>query len=252
VTYLLDAANRTFGVDTLTPDDVVSAWAGLRPLLQQEGKKPSELSRKDEVMIGNNGLVSVAGGKLTTFRRMAERVVDIAVDALKKQNVKLPAAIGKSDEVLLSSGETGDDVDAYAERLQARWTRVGADVVDRLVDLYGSNAERLVEAMSADPRLAERLSPSLPVTQAEVQYAVREEMAMTLEDFLERRSRLLLWDPDNGVAVAESAARAMGAILGWDAQRVESEVSSYRVHTDNVKSFLAEEPEAEPRQVAHG
>jgi glycerol-3-phosphate dehydrogenase len=252
VDYLLDAANRTFGVEPLTANDVVSAWAGLRPLLHQEGKKPSELSRKDEVMIAANGLVSVAGGKLTTFRRMAERVVDIAVEALKKQQVKLPAAIGKSDEALLSSGETGDDVEAYAERLRARWPRVGTDIVDRLVDLYGSNAERLVEAMSADPRLAERLSPSLPVTQAEVQYAVREEMAMTLEDFLERRSRLLLWDPDNGVGVAERAARAMGGMLGWDAQRVENEVSRYRVHADSSRIFPAEEPEAEPRQVAHG
>jgi glycerol-3-phosphate dehydrogenase len=252
VTYLLDAANRTFGIEPLTAADIVSAWAGLRPLLHQEGKKPSELSRKDEVMLGANGLVSVAGGKLTTFRRMAERVVDIAVEALKKQQVQLPAPIGKSDEMLLSSGETGDDVDGYAERLRSRWPRVGTDVVDRLVDLYGSNAERMVEAMSADPRLAERLSPNLAVTQAEVQYAVREEMAMTLEDFLERRSRLLLWDPDNGVTVAESAARAMGAILGWDAQRVETEVSSYRAHVDSVKSFLGDEPEAETRQVAHG
>lgn len=252
VDYLLEAANRTFGVEQLTTHDVVSAWAGLRPLLHQEGKKPSELSRKDEVMIGNNGLISVAGGKLTTFRRMAERVVDIAVEALKKQQVKFPAPIGKSEEVLLSSGETGDDVTAYAQRLRTRWPRVGSDIVDRLVELYGSNAERLVEAMSADPRLADRLSPDLAVTQAEVQYAVREEMAMTLEDFLERRSRLFLWDSSNGLTVAENAARAMGDVLGWDMQRVESELSRYRAHVESVKSFLAEEPEAETRQVAHG
>jgi glycerol-3-phosphate dehydrogenase len=252
VTYLLDAANRTFAVSPLDPRDVASAWAGLRPLLHQEGKKPSELSRKDEVMIGANGLVSVAGGKLTTFRRMAERVVDIVVDALKKQQVKLPAPIGKSEEALLTSGDTSDDVEGYAQRLCARWPRVGPDIVDRLVELYGSNAERLVEAMSADPLLAERLSPGLPVTQAEVQYSVREEMAINLEDFLERRTRLSLWDSDNGIAVAAAAARAMGAMLGWDEKRVESEVSRYRAHVDSVKSFLVEEPETEPRQVAHG
>ena len=71
----------------LTPDDVVSAWAGLRPLLHQEGKKPSELSRKDEIMVGANGLLSIAGGKLTTFRRMAERVVDMACERLQAQGV---------------------------------------------------------------------------------------------------------------------------------------------------------------------
>src|SRR6185369_17043965 len=83
VDYLLDAANRTFEVEpALAPEDVVSAWAGLRPLLHQEGKKPSELSRKDEIMIGAGGLLSIAGGKLTTFRRMSERVVDLVVERL--------------------------------------------------------------------------------------------------------------------------------------------------------------------------
>jgi glycerol-3-phosphate dehydrogenase len=248
--YLIDAANRTFACEPLDFGDIVSAWAGLRPLLQQEGKKPSELSRKDEVMIGRSGLISVAGGKLTTFRRMAERVVDLACDQLRKLERPLPSPVGNSADATLSGGETGDDVAAYAEGLKARWPRADAAVVERLVQVYGSNAERMIEGMSADPALACRVAPSLPVTRAEVEHAVREEMAMALTDFLERRSRLFLWDPDNGLAIADGAARIMGRMLDWDGARIEREVNRYREHVETVKSFHGE-PEPTAVQAAN-
>lgn len=253
VAYLLDAANRTFDVDPhLVPEDVVSAWAGLRPLLHQEGKKPSELSRKDEIMVSPAGLISIAGGKLTTFRRMSERVVDMACERLQALGVKLPSRKGTSEEALLGSGATGDDVAAFAERLRRRWPRVGDDVIDRLVALYGSNAERLVDGIAADPVLAQRFAPHLPVTRAEVEYAVREEMALTLEDFMERRSRLLLWEPDNGLSATQGVAQAMGAALGWDAARVDDEIGRYRALAERLKSFDGDAAEAEPAQAAHG
>jgi glycerol-3-phosphate dehydrogenase len=208
VAYLLDAANRTFDVDPpLVAEDVVSAWAGLRPLLQQEGKKPSELSRKDEIMVGGGGLLSIAGGKLTTFRRMSERVVDMVAERLQAQGITAPTRKGTSEEMLLGSGHTGDDVAAFAQRLDERWPRVGRDVIDRLVALYGSHAERIVDGIAADPVLGERFTPALPVTRAELEYTIREEMVLHLEDFMERRSRLLLWQPDNGLAIVQGAAR---------------------------------------------
>jgi glycerol-3-phosphate dehydrogenase len=256
VEYLLDAANRTFVVDPpLQAEDVVSAWAGLRPLLQQEGKKPSELSRKDEIMIGASGLISIAGGKLTTFRRMSERVVDLACERLRETGAEAPARKGTSEETLLGSGATGDDTNAFTERLRARWPRVPAAIVERLVALYGSNAERLVDGIAVDPVLAERFAPHLAVTRAEVEYAVREEMAMTLEDFMERRARLLLWEPDNGLSIAEGVARAMGAVLGWDAGRVRDEAERYRVLAGRLKQFdhgTAAEVGGEAAAAAHG
>ena len=251
VLYLLDAANRTFAVEPeLTPDDLVNAWAGLRPLLAQDGKKPSELSRKDEVMVAGNGLISVAGGKLTTFRRMAERVVDLACERLQQQGVTLPARRGASDVVPLGSAETGDDVDAFAATLAARWPRVGADVVERLVSLFGSHAERMVDAIGADPVLGERFDAALPVTRAEVEYAVREEMALTLEDVLERRSRLLLWDPASGLTVADGVARTMAGLLGWDAARTQDELARYRGLAARMKSYQPDEADAV--RAAHG
>ena len=250
VLYLLESANRTFAVDPLlTPDDVVNGWAGLRPLLHQEGKAPSELSRKDEVMVAGNGLISVAGGKLTTFRRMAELVVDMVAERLQGQGMTAPPRRGASDSSLLGSADTGPDIDAFAARLKERWPRLDAAVIDRLVPLYGSHAERMVDAIAADPLLGERYDATLPVTRAELEYAIREEMVLTLTDFLERRSRLLLWDADLGRCLVEPVARAMGEQLGWDAARVRDEAQRYRELAEHLRTF---EPSGPTAQVANG
>lgn len=246
VSYLLEAATRTFQGEPLSPDDIVSAWAGLRPLLHEEGKAPSEISRKDEIMTGASGLLSVAGGKLTTFRRMAERIVDLVCDRLRAAGQTVPERIAESAQLPLSGGDTGDDVAAFARRLQTRWPEVGEDVVEHLVRLYGSNAELMVEGIAADPLLGARCAPDLPVTRAEVEYAMREEMAVTLEDLLERRSRLLLWDPDNGLHALQQAARWMAAALDWDAHRIEREIGAYRELVRQLNTFDADSAPAEP------
>jgi glycerol-3-phosphate dehydrogenase len=209
------------------------------------------MSRKDEVMVAANGLISVAGGKLTTFRRMAERVVDLACERLQQDGATLPARKGASDAVRLGSGDTGDDVAAYARTIAERWPRIGADVVERLVSLYGSHAERMIDAIGADPQLGERLDAARAVTRAEVEYAVREEMVMTLEDFLERRSRLLLWDTELGASIAEGAARILAAQLGWDAARTRDEVARYLELVERLKRF-APEAAADAARAAHG
>lgn len=251
VAYLLEAANRAFAADHLTSADVVGAWAGLRPLLHQEGKKPTEISRKDEVMLGPAGLFSIAGGKLTTYRKMAQRVVDMVVERLTASGQRLPEKQADSERALLSGGETGDDVEAFATKLKSRWSHVPADIVERLVALYGSNAERMVEGMAGDPMLARRCAPGMAVTRGEVAYAVREEMAMTLEDFLERRARLFLWDVNNGLTMAPEVARLMGEFLGWDGRRVEAELAAYRSHVREVKSFSPGLAAVTTARVAH-
>ncbi len=251
VDYLLDAANRTFDVDPpLVTEDIVGAWAGLRPLLHQDGKKPSELSRKDEIMVGSGGLISIAGGKLTTFRRMSERVVDLACERLRPRVD--PSRRGKSAEALLGSGATGDDLDAFAAGLRARYAGVDERVIQRLVVLYGSHAEDLVDAIASDAVQGERFAAGLPVTRAEVEYAIRNEMALTLEDFMERRSRLLLWQPDSGLAAVGGVASAMGALLGWDSERVRDEIARYRALVERLKSFAGDPVEVDAAQAAHG
>jgi len=249
--YLLDTANATFAIERLGLDDVVGACAGLRPLLEQEGKKPTEISRKDEIMVGPTGLISIAGGKLTTYRKMAERVVDMVAEQLTARGERPPDKKGDSDQELLAGGETGDDVPAFAARLKTRWPQVPADVVDRLVTLYGSNGERMVEAMAGDPVMAQRCAPGCAVTRSEIAYTVREEMALTLEDFLERRARLFLWDPQNGLAAAPEAARQMGGLLEWDARRIDAELTGYRRHVHDVKTFTPDIEVVAPSRQAH-
>jgi glycerol-3-phosphate dehydrogenase len=241
VTYLLEAVTRTFAVKALGPDDVVGAWAGLRPLLAEKGKPPSEISRKDEIMVSPTGLLSIAGGKLTTFRRMAERIVDQAVDRLCEEGRGLTERVAASDETPFRGGATGDDMGGYAERLKTAGFPVDGDVIDHLVALYGSDTEQMLESIRNDVRLAERCAPGLPVTRAEVRYAVHQEMAMTLEDFLERRSRMLLWDPDSGLRGAETVARWMAADLGWSAERIEREVAGYRALAVRLRTFESDE-----------
>jgi glycerol-3-phosphate dehydrogenase len=134
-------------------------------------------------------------------------------------------------------------------RLKERWPRLDEAIIDRLVPLYGSHAERMVDAIAADPLLGERYEATLPVTRAELEYAVREEMALGVIDFLERRSRLLLWDADLGMRLVDPVARAMGELLGWDAARVRDEARRYRELAEHLRTFETGTPSA---QVAHG
>lgn len=245
--YLLDAANDTFDVSPLGFEDVVGAWAGLRPLLHQEGKKPQEISRKDEIMVGPTGLISIAGGKLTTYRKMAERVVDMVIERLVQLGGKKPHKLGDSDSELLSGGATDEDLAAFIARLRAKWPEADAAVVERLVSTYGSNGSRIVEGMIADPVLGERAAPDVPLTRGEVAYAVRDEMALSLEDVLERRARLFLWDVHNGLTVAPRVADWMAQLLGWSPDRRRTELAAYEDHVRDVKGFLGEVEQEELR-----
>ena len=249
-TYLLEAVARTFSIPPVRLDEVTGAWAGLRPLLHQEGKKPSEISRKDEIMVSPAGLISVAGGKLTTFRRMAERTVDMVIERMKETGMTVPPTVGRSDADALSGGQTGDDLAAYAGRLTTRWPSVPSDVVARLVDVFGSNAERIAEGIAADPALGVRMAPDTALTRAELEYVVRDEYALTLEDVLERRTRLFLFDPYNGLPVAKAVAEVMGRTLRWDEARIAQEVARYEAHVATTKAFT--QSPSEPARAAHG
>jgi glycerol-3-phosphate dehydrogenase len=252
--YLLEAANRTFAVEELTLADVVGAWAGLRPLLHEEGKSPSEISRKDEIMVSDKGLISIAGGKLTTYRKMAERILMMVLTQLAERDVAVPEhPRGASDEVRLCGGDIDQPLAAWVDGLRAKWASVDGDIIERLAMTYGTNGERMIEGIAAEPQLGARCAPGSPVTRAEVEYGVREEMALTLQDFLDRRARLFLWDPGNGLDEAATAARFMARQLGWSDARIASEVAAYRDYVDTTLAFATgRPPTAEPARVAHG
>jgi glycerol-3-phosphate dehydrogenase len=194
VDYLLESANRVFRTPALTRDDVTALWSGIRPLIAEPGNKaPSELSRRDEVMDGPAGIITIAGGKLTAYRRMAERIADLCCKRLGRNGVPSTTA----DEPL-PGGALTESLSALTQRLMA--TGIGQHAADRLLMLYGADAARLTGGVADEAR-----------------HAVLKEGALKLEDYWVRRSARARFDLDAGIAALQPAANAMAPLLGWSA-----------------------------------
>lgn len=241
VTYLHEALARTFTGIAVAPERAIGAWAGLRPLIQEPGKKPSEISRKDEIVVSPSGLVSIAGGKLTAYRRMAERVVDTVVPLLGR---KLPPS-ASADQTLPGGDLDGArDLETFASlpKVRSALQSVSAETAARWIATYGGDALDVASTIDGPDALS-LVAPDVPLTAAEVQYAIRHEMAVTLVDVLERRSRMSYFATE----AARSAAPAVAAIaareLGWDAPRIRREVDDF---TRQCNARLAWRDQSQP------
>lgn len=231
VHYLLEAAARAFSTPGITRENVVSAWAGLRPLLHEEGKAPSEISRKDEIMVGESGLLSIAGGKLTTYRPMAERIVDLAIETLERQGV-LPASLGKcqTDRLPLAGGDfSPGSLQQLEQTLVQRHPAVPTATIAALLATYGTQCETVLAPLAEHPELAEPVAPGTALLRAEVRYAIEHEMALGVEDTLERRTRSLLFAEDQGLGAVDAVAAMLTERLGWTATRRQADATAYRV-----------------------
>jgi len=230
VAYLLEALTRTFNDVTVTPDRVIGAWAGLRPLIQEPGKKPSEISRKDEIVVSPNGLVTIAGGKLTAYRRMAERVVDTTASLIGRT---LPSSSSADQKLPGGDLHGAQSLDAFAElpNVRSALQHVPADTAARLIATYGSDALDVVR--SADgPDALSPVSPGAPLSAAEVGYAIRHEMALTLVDLLERRTRLAFFATETARAAAPAVAAIAARELDWAETRMHDEIAAFSRQCD--------------------
>ncbi|MBW2279131.1 MAG: glycerol-3-phosphate dehydrogenase/oxidase [Deltaproteobacteria bacterium] len=217
VEYLLAPLAEYFSVDPFTPDDVVCAWSGLRPLIAEPGKKAKDLSRKDEIHIGESGLVSIAGGKLTGYRPMAENALEKVATVLGTDLPPRRAA----DDPALPGGDFEGSIGTLAESLAGE-TGLSQRAALRLARLYGTESRGVVGENAAE------IAPGSGVLEGEIDWAVRCEGAATLEDAIYRRLRLPLYEPGALDPVLGPAADRMAALLGWDAARRDAEVSSVR------------------------
>ena len=215
--YLLDAAGFAFPSLRLGPGDVESSWAGLRPLIREEGKHPSDISRKDEIFVSPSGLISIAGGKLTGYRKMAERVVDLV--SRRREAERLPALPAcRTRTLAISGGDVGGSAgyESYVRRQTDAGIAAGLvpDEAERIARRYGSNAPRLFEIARGSREFASRhrLRPGLS---AELQYAVFAEMAATPADFWVRRTGLLYFDRPVVLQWKDAVSAAMAELLGW-------------------------------------
>ncbi len=227
VDEVLDMVSDCFPEQNLGYDDILATWAGVRPLIREEGKSTRDTSREDAVWRSPPGLITVAGGKLTTYRQMARRVLELADPDLgpapglpdRTATVPLPGAV---------VGAAG--LEAYHAERSRELLEVGVEpsVVERLCWLYGKQLDDLLALAAADPSWLEPLHPDVPALRGEVLLAVEREMALTLVDFMDRRAALLLFSPDFGLAGAEAAADIMAEALGWDTDRRARELGEYR------------------------
>jgi glycerol-3-phosphate dehydrogenase len=219
VAYLLDGANTFFPEARLTRADVVSAWAGVRPLVAGEpGADAGSASREHRIAADPRGVLHVSGGKLTTYRAMAADVADAAERALGRAPSRCTTA------ALPLPG--GDGPGPAAERAAATVV-AGAEVAARLVQAHGSRWRRVWAYAEREPALAARVVEQLPYTLAELAHAVEEEGALTLGDLLIRRTPVAFETRDAGRAAAFHVADVLAARLGWDAAAVRAALSTY-------------------------
>ena len=216
VRYVLDTVNRWFS-RPVTAEDVVGTWAGLRPLLVGDvGEKTKDLSRRHKVTTSANGLVTVGGGKLTTYRKMAEDTVNEVVALLGVGPRRCPT------RRLPLRGAPGLD-----EAAQAR-LGVAPEAAAHLIARYGTEARVVAALIGTDPALGRPMVPGLPDLRAEVVHAARHEMATTVDDVLARRTRLRLQARDASAAAADDVAGLLAAELGWDAAETARQADAYR------------------------
>jgi glycerol-3-phosphate dehydrogenase len=224
VEYILSAANRVLA-RPLTRADVVGVYAGLRPLIDPAagngGKPTTKLSREHVVDAPVPGLVSIAGGKFTTYRLMARDVIDAAVADFGRD---VPGSV--TDRVPLLGADGLAAVQAATSRLAEDYG-VPREAVEHLLGRYGTLAEEVLGLIRSDASLGRPLAEGHPYLRAEVTYAVTHEDALHVEDVLMRRTRLFIEAADGGAGAAADVATIMGRLLGWSRRRRAAETRRF-------------------------
>ncbi|UFJ43421.1 glycerol-3-phosphate dehydrogenase/oxidase [Brevibacillus humidisoli] len=224
--YLLRAVNAMFPSVALTKEDVRSHWAGLRPLIYEEGKGPSELSRKDEIFISDSGLITIAGGKLTGFRKMAEKVVNLVAGNLSRTDGRSYPPCS-TDQIVISGGERRGHAsyeDCKKELFQTG-TAKGIDplTVTEWIETYGTNTLHIYERFDTLSEQNPLRSNQERALQAQLMYALEEEMTVTAADFLRLRTGWTYFRLEKAESKKEQVLALMAEWAGWDQTELEKQ-----------------------------
>jgi len=214
-TYLISAVNNMFPDINITLDDVQSSWAGLRPLIHEEGKSASELSRKDEIFVSDTELISIAGGKLTGYRKMAERIVDLVTKKYSRRFEKEFDDI-KTEEIVLSGGTftNSSEVKSYIDAIHNRIAEVDFNEKDAkyLVYNYGKQTDTILQKF--DDLFHDDMQEKLII--AEVWFAINYEMACTPTDYFMRRTGRLFFDSHSVNLFKNLVLKEFQNYFSWD------------------------------------
>jgi glycerol-3-phosphate dehydrogenase len=228
VNYLLDAVNTIFPSAKLNRDDVLSCWAGLRPLIQERGKSPSEVSRKDEIFFSPDGLITIAGGKLTGYRKMAEEVVNITAERVSEKTEKqFPGC--NTQNIKLHGADFSTTIDEFIERRTGEAGQIGLQKkdVEYLVNTYGTEAEKIIETAF---EFSQKFTNAQDrILFAELKYCVENEMTCTLSDFLIRRTSLLYFDKNKAMKICNNASIYLKELLHLTDLQMQEQIKQFQL-----------------------
>lgn len=235
--YVLQAINGMFPDVKLTVTDVESSWAGVRPLIYEDDKSPSEISRKDEIWESRSGLITIAGGKLTGYRKMSELVVDRAVRELGRLHGQSFRAC-RTRHIPISGGSVGGSAgwDAYVGKQTAAGVALGLspETARAWAIRYGSNTERLFAIAARSMKETTEKEAALPVeVRVPLLYAMEQEMTVTPSDFFIRRTGALFFQIDEVKRWKQPAIAWMSEHAGWSA-------AQERQYTAELDAYLYE------------
>jgi glycerol-3-phosphate dehydrogenase len=244
IDYLLRHVNSVLAVP-LTRDDISGVYAGLRPLLSGEQEETSQLSREHAISNSPRGMVSVAGGKYTTYRLMARDAVDAAVRDLGRH---APPCVTEHIPLLGADGyhALANQVESLAADLGLpRWR------VDHLLNRYGALLYDVLAPATDDRALLEPVPGAGLYLMAEVRYAATAEAALHLDDVLARRTRISIETTHRGTDSARPVAALLASVLGWDDEARDSEVDAYvaRVEAERLSQEQTDDVNADARRL---
>ena len=226
--YLIDAVNNMFPALQLTINDVASTWAGVRPLIHEEGKSASELSRKDEIFESESGLLSIAGGKLTGYRKMAERITDLVMEKLYelegRENVKCT-----TDQTILHGGPfegAGAVKNYFGELINKYDGKISRNDVRYLVSTYGRQADKVLARFDEIENNYPDKEEALLL--AETHYCLENEMIVNTLDFVVRRTGRLFFDIDSIRKYSDRIINTLAKELQWTSTKIEAEKESLK------------------------
>lgn len=215
--YIIDAINYMFPTVKVTDEDIESTWAGIRPLILEKGKDPSEISRKDEIWEGKSGLLTIAGGKLTGYRHMAQEIVDLVAKRLKEE-YKLSFKESNTKHTTISGGDVGGSAnfEHFIEKSlkPELYSYLPEDEQRFLIKKYGSNVEKLFNI--AHTKHTAEVNGLPLVYYAQLVYSIQEEMVVKPTDFLTRRTGDLYFDIHKVEQHKEAVIDTMANLLNYD------------------------------------
>lgn len=239
--YLVDGVNNTFPDVNLSIEDVESSWAGLRPLIHEEGKSASELSRKDEIFQAKDGLISIAGGKLTGYRKMAQRIVDLVAKKLKQEHQR-KAGPCITDEIVLEGGDFKNykKVKNYVDKIAEQLAKVGLERYHAayLVGNYG----RQTKSILALATFNEAEEAELSLAKAELKFGIEQEMVHTPRDFFTRRTGRMYFDIGSVRRLLPQVMPLFQTLMNWNDEEAKIKQQEVEQECYELSHFPIEEP----------